>query len=56
MGTVKWPPQAINDLEAIGEFYARDAPNYAKVLIGKLFKVIRRLDVFPRSGRVVYEI
>ena len=56
MATVKWTPQALADLEAIGDFYAQDAPSYAQVVVDKLFEATRRLKAFPRSGRIVPEI
>ena len=56
MARVIWAPQALADLEAIGDFIAREAPRYAQMLTDGAFDVVERLEVFPRSGRVVPEI
>lgn len=56
MARVIWAPQALADLEAIGNFVAREAPRFAQVLTDGAFKAVERLEIFPRSGRVVPEI
>ena len=56
MGRVIWAPQALADLEAIGDFIAREAPRYAQVFVDGAFTVVERLAPFPRSGRKVPEI
>jgi toxin ParE1/3/4 len=53
---IRWTNQALADLEAIGHFIARDAPSVAQVFIDHVFEAVKRLEVFPRSGRVVPEI
>ncbi|MHC5935838.1 type II toxin-antitoxin system RelE/ParE family toxin [Nostoc sp.] len=56
MARVSWTSQALNDLEAIGDFIARDAPSFAQVFVNRVFQSVERLELFPRSGRVVPEI
>jgi plasmid stabilization system protein ParE len=56
MTEIKWTPQALNDLEAICLFIARDAPPFAAVFAEKVFKAIDPLSSFPQLGRVVPEI
>lgn len=56
MARVIWAPQALADLEAIGDFIAREAPRFAQVLTDGAFEAVERLEAFPRSGRVVPEI
>lgn len=56
MATVVWTPRAYADLEAIGAYYAQNAPGYAEVLVRKLMHAAERLEVFPASGRVVPEM
>lgn len=56
MAQVVWAPQALADLEAIGDFVARDAPRYAQMLTDGAFDAVDRLKLFPRSGREVPEI
>jgi toxin ParE1/3/4 len=53
---VIWAPQALADLEAIGDFIAREAPRFAQMLTDGAFDVVERLELFPRSGRIVPEI
>ena len=56
MARVRWSNQALADLEAIGDFIARDAPSVAQVFVERVFTAVTRLEAFPRSGRVVPEI
>ncbi|MEH2412091.1 type II toxin-antitoxin system RelE/ParE family toxin [Nostoc sp.] len=56
MARVSWTSQALNDLEAIGDFIARDAPNFAQAFVNRVFQSVERLEQFPCSGRVVPEI
>jgi len=53
---VSWTSQALDDVEAVCLFIARDAPRYAEVFADRVFRVTDRLARFPRSGRVVPEI
>ena len=56
MVIVSWTVQALDDLDAICEFIARDAPRYAQLFAIQAFETIDRLAMFPLSGRVVPEI
>ena len=56
MAQVSWTPQAVDDLEAICLFIARDAPSVAAVFAQRAFDVTDRLASFPESGRIVPEI
>ena len=56
MARVRWSNQALADLEAIGDFIARDAPSVAQVFVERVLAAVTRLEAFPRSGRVVPEI
>lgn len=56
MAQVIWSPQALADVEAIGDFLAREAPRYAQMISDGIFDAVERLEVFPRSGRKVPEI
>ncbi|GFP22001.1 hypothetical protein HKBW3S06_01227 [Candidatus Hakubella thermalkaliphila] len=56
MARVSWTPQALEDLEAICIFIARDAPQYARLFAARAFQIADRLTDFPFSGRVVPEI
>lgn len=56
MARLRWTRQALADLEAIGDFIARDAPSVAQVVVGRIIEAVKRLEVFPRSGRVVPKV
>ena len=56
MSVVIWAPQAIEDVEAIREYVARDSAHYADLLIEQIINAVDRLAEFPRSGRVVPEL
>ena len=51
-----WTPQALNDVDAICKFIARDAPRYAQLFATQVFKSVERLEAFPESGRMVPEV
>jgi len=53
---VIWAPQAFADLEAIGDFIARETPVYAQMVADGIMASVDRLEMFPRSGRMVPEI
>jgi toxin ParE1/3/4 len=53
---VIWAPQAIEDVEAIRTYVARDSAHYADLLVERIVAAVGRLDRFPRSGRVVPEV
>jgi plasmid stabilization system protein ParE len=51
-----WSPDALEDIEAIGEFIARDSLFYAESTVQKIFEAPRSLIQHPKLGRVVPEI
>jgi len=53
---VKWSPEAIEDLESIAEFIARDSEYYARAVVTEILLVSRNIGDFPLIGRVVPEI
>lgn len=53
---VKWSPEAIEDLEAIAEYIARDSEYYARAVVTEILSVSRRAGEFPLIGRIVPEI
>ncbi len=48
-------PQAVEDLEAIREFIARDSPRYADLVMERLVTAVDILELFPQAGRIVPE-
>ena len=56
MVEVRWTPQAVDDLESITSFIAKDSPYYARLFAIDALGAVDRLPKFPRSGRVVPEL
>jgi addiction module RelE/StbE family toxin len=52
---ISWTPQAIEDLEAIRSYVARDSEHYAALLVERLFASVDHLASFPEAGRIVPE-
>ncbi len=48
-----WSPDALEDMEAIGEFIARDSEFYAESTVQKIFEAPQLLIRHPKLGRVV---
>ena len=55
-GAVTWSPEALEDLDAIAEYIARDSAFYASAVVAKIFSSTRVLADFPQAGRIVPEI
>lgn len=51
-----WSPQAVEDVEAIASYVARDSEHYANLLVERIVAAVDRLEAFPLSGRVVPEV
>lgn len=56
MAELRWTEQALDDIDAISAFIAKDSLTYAKVFVGKVFSIANQLITFPQSGRVVPEL
>lgn len=56
MTRITWAPQAIEDVEAIRAYVARDSVHYADLLVERLVSAVARLENHPLSGRVVPEV
>ena len=55
MTVVVWALTALDDLQAIRDYVARDSERYADALVDRILGAVDRVAVFPRSGRVVPE-
>jgi len=53
---VIWTRQAVEDVEAIKAYVARDSLRYAALLAERIVGAVDRLESFPESGRVVPEV
>ncbi len=56
MVKLEWTEQALKDVDAIAEYISLDSLFYAKTFTQKIFNAIERLELFPKSGRIVPEI
>jgi addiction module RelE/StbE family toxin len=50
-----WTDSAINDLNEIGEYIAKDSERYAKLVVGRLFTSVDILETNPHSGKMIIE-
>lgn len=51
-----WSPDALEDIEAIGEYISRDSEFYAESTVLRIYEAPQSLVNFPKSGRIVPEI
>ncbi len=56
MTRITWAPQAIEDVEAIRAYVARDSSHYADLVVERIVAAVARLESHPLSGRVVPEV
>jgi addiction module RelE/StbE family toxin len=56
MVEVKWTRQAIDDVESIAEFIAKDSEKYAQIQVERIFERFEILETQPLMGRMVPEI
>jgi toxin ParE1/3/4 len=55
MAQVVWTATALDDLDGIGEFIAKDSLRYAELTVSELFNCVFILEKSPRLGRKVPE-
>ncbi|MDH3527243.1 MAG: type II toxin-antitoxin system RelE/ParE family toxin [Gammaproteobacteria bacterium] len=53
---VGWSPEALDDVEAIAEYIARDSSAYAAAVVHRIIEASRKLAAFPEIGRIVPEL
>ncbi len=51
-----WSPLAVDRVTEIAQYIAQDSPIAAQKWIESIFKIVERLERFPKSGRIVPEI
>ena len=56
MTRVIWTRGAVEDVEAVKAYVARDSVRYATLLAERIVAAVDRLEAFPESGRVVPEV
>ncbi len=55
MVEVRWTHLAIDDLNEIGEYIAKDSRRYAEITVQELFDTTEILEQTPKAGRIVPE-
>jgi toxin ParE1/3/4 len=53
---VVWSPNAIDDVDEIASYIAKDSVAYAAAVVRKILDTTRNLSNFPLSGRIVPEL
>jgi len=53
---VIWTRGAVEDVEAVKAYVARDSIRYATLLAERIVAAVDRLELFPESGREVPEV
>ena len=56
MAQVIWTEPALVDLDDIAEYIALDKPSAARKLVKDVFKSVKRLKQFPKSGKCPPEL
>ena len=51
--TIVWSPDAVEDIEAIGEYISRDSEFYAESTVLRIYEAPQSLVKFPKLGRIV---
>lgn len=52
---VVWSPTAIDDIDAIAAYIARDSVSYAAAVVHRIIEATRNLSKCPLSGGIVQE-
>ena len=55
MARLRWTPQALEDIEAICVYIARDSDYYARIFANQIIQKTSTLESFPKAGRIVPE-
>ncbi len=53
---VVWSPKAVEDVEAIAAYIARDSPSYAAAVVQRVIEITDKLSEEAKHGRLIPEI
>ncbi|MBI3509168.1 MAG: type II toxin-antitoxin system RelE/ParE family toxin [Bacteroidetes bacterium] len=56
MVEVSWTEQAIDDIDNIAKFIAKDSAKFARIQARRFFEVTLKLEKYPLAGKIVPEI
>ena len=51
-----WSDEAVEDLQQLADYIARDSGHYARVVVRRILESTRRISRYPLIGRVVPEV
>jgi toxin ParE1/3/4 len=51
---IEWTQPAVEDLESIRDYIARDSEYYAALFIEKIIATVEKLEKFPMLGKTVH--
>ncbi len=52
---VIWSPEAVEDVESVAEYIARDSKFYASATVSKFLDYSHSIAKFPKAGRLFEE-
>lgn len=52
---IRWSPKAVESLEEICQFIAKDSEYHASIFAKKVVSLIKNIPNFPKAGRIVPE-
>jgi addiction module RelE/StbE family toxin len=52
---IVWSPKAVEDVEAISSYIARDSPSYAAAVVQKILEITGKLHINAKQGRLIPE-
>jgi plasmid stabilization system protein ParE len=52
---VKWTQTAVDDLEKVADYIAKDSPGYSSIVVHEAITAAKSLNLFANRGRVVPE-
>ena len=55
MAEIIWTDSAIQDLNDIGDYIAKDSERYAQITVNRLFDSVDILETYPHAGKIVSE-
>jgi addiction module RelE/StbE family toxin len=53
---VVWSPKALEDVEAIAAYIARDSPSYAAAVVSRVIEITKNLRHDAKQGKLIPEI
>src|SRR5947207_7804819 len=53
---IRWTTEALDDIENIAQFIAKDSEHYAVIQSERFFEKVRILETHPLAGKIVPEL